>query len=865
MYYVTGRLGLLLALPPGYASLVWPPLGLSIAALLLWGTNRWPGVLLGSLLINIYILEVPSETIIGYLMASGNTVGVVVGTTLVRRFLHFPKKFYLEKEILIFLLFAGPVSALFSATIGISVLGMSGLISPENTFSNWLHWFVGDSTGGIIFAPLALMFSTQSRKYWLKSVTKVLLPVSTSFALILIGSHYLNTAELDKMDAEFTNKAQFTYNALSKNLSTNLDMMASLQSFFNSSADVTEQEFKDFVAPLLSRHPEIQALTWIATRVPESFTVQYVEPDRSNSQFKNIDLAKDPRYSEMVQKTLDKRRVVTSARTDFAPYWPGEGLVLMLSTPRHSGVLAQFVRLDEILKDVSSIIDDPGFRIQINDVTDGLPVTMVDSWKLDGLSKEASKIQFHSPMRWASHFEIGDRIWEVQIFQDPQQNSLRAASSSLFLLASLSFVFLICALLLTIANRIITIEEIVDEKTQHLLDLNMQLKKASETKSEFLANMSHEIRTPLNVIIGMADLIDESPLNDEQRHYLEVSRKAGQNLLTIINDILDISKIESGLVSLENTEVDLHELVRETCDMFQIKAREKGLLLSLHLSPATHNIYAGDPLRIRQILSNLISNALKFTSQGSVRVELFSGAPEDMSGNIHFNVVDTGIGIPSDKIPSLFQPFTQADSTITRKFGGTGLGLSICKRLVSMMGGQITLQSTPGIGSRFTFSLDLPLIRACETKTPTPVVPFVEPEIASTSKEEEGLAILIVDDTEDNRMLIRAYLKNTAHIISEAANGLEALNAVKQQNFDLILMDMQMPVMDGFTATAHIRQWESDNNRPVMAIWALTAYALQNEIERSLQVGCNFHLVKPLRKAELLNHIQRLMMERRRS
>ncbi|AHZ85338.1 Sensor histidine kinase RcsC [Bdellovibrio bacteriovorus] len=857
LYYLTGRLGLLLALPPGYASLVWPPFGISIAALLLLGVNRWPGVLIGAFLVNARHMESISNLLLPLGISMGNTISVIVAALLIRRFLHFPKRFYLEREVILFLFLAGPVAALLSASAGVGLLYLNDVVSQKNASMNWIYWFVGDAIGGLIFAPLALMFSTQSRRYWLKSVTKVLVPVCVAFALILSASQYLTLSEQEKQSAEFTRKAEFTFNVLEKDFNGNIDMLESLKSFFDSSTSVTRQEFRDFSSTLHSRRPEVQALAWIPYNQdkPETLRIEYIEPLPTNSQVLGTDFGTHPDRQALLKKALEKRRLITSGPMNLREFDPqARGIFLLLAIGRPEGVLLEVLRLDGILRDLTDVLNDPSYRVLIEDVTQSSNrELMVDT--LSGGGRD-----FHADFRWSSHLEIGDRLWEVTIQQDTSLRQGSAFNTAVFLLTSLVFVFLICTLLLTIANRIITVEEIVDEKTQHLIDLNVQLKKASETKSEFLANMSHEIRTPLNVIVGMSDLLEESPLNEDQKHYVDISKKAGHNLLSIINDILDISKIEAGLLTLEKTEVDLHSLVNDITEMFELKAREKNLELSVYLSEDTHSIFMGDPTRIRQVLSNLISNSLKFTTDGSIRVEVMKNQTE-MEGNLIFHVSDTGIGIPRDKIPQLFQPFTQADSTITRKFGGTGLGLSISKRLVKMMNGDITVESELHRGSRFSFSLNLPWLRdvpaegehTAEEISQVPTGP---------AAEQEPLSILIVDDTEDNRLLIKAYLKNTPHQISEACNGRQALELAQKQRFDLILMDMQMPVMDGFTATQKIRKWEQDHQRPASTIWALTAFALKNEIDRSLSVGCNLHLIKPLRKADLLNHIQKLSEER---
>ncbi|MFV3408722.1 ATP-binding protein [Bdellovibrio bacteriovorus] len=856
LYYLTGRLGLLLALPPGYASLVWPPFGISIAALLLFGINRWPGVLVGAFLINARNLETISNLLLPLGISVGNTLSVVIAAVLIRRFLRFPKRFYLEREVILFLFLAGPVAALISASWGVGLLYFNHVLTPKNISMNWIHWFVGDSIGGLILAPLALMFSTQSRRYWLKSVTKVLVPVCVAFALILSASQYLTHSEKEKQAAEFTRKAEFTFNVLEKDFNGNIDMLVSLKSFFDSSTTVTRQEFHDFATTLHSRRPEVQALAWIPydRKQPEKFQIEYIEPVSQNSQVLGYDFGNHPERSTLLKKALEKKRIITSSPVELNEFnHTSRGIYLIMAIGRPEGVLLEVVRLDGILRDLTDVLNDPSYRVLIEDVTQASARELM----IDTLNDRAD--EFHADFKWSSHLEVGDRQWEVTVQQDISLREGSAFNAAVFLLTSLVFVFLICALLLTIANRIITVEEIVDEKTQHLIDLNVQLKKASETKSEFLANMSHEIRTPLNVIVGMSDLLEESTLNEEQKHYVDISKKAGHNLLSIINDILDISKIEAGLVTLEKTEVNLHSLVADVTEMFELKAREKNLELTVYLSEDTRGIFMGDPTRIRQVLSNLISNSIKFTTEGFIRVELMKNQT-NMEGNLIFHVSDTGIGIPREKIPQLFQPFTQADSTITRKFGGTGLGLSISKRLVKMMNGDITIESELHRGSRFSFSLDLPWLRDVQEELLAQVTATVP--ASSSQTPQEPLSILIVDDTDDNRLLIKAYLKNTPHRITEAANGQQALDLVQKQRFDLILMDMQMPVMDGFTATQKIRKWEKDHKLPAATIWALTAFALKNEIDRSLSVGCNMHLVKPLRKADLLNHIQKLSEER---
>lgn len=854
VHYLTGYFGQMLALPPGYASLAWPPFGISIAALLLFGINRWPGVMLGAFVLNTNNFDSILDFVVPLGISLVSTITVIISALCIRKFLNFPKRFYSERDLIAFLFLSGPIPALLSATLGVAILYFNEIIFLKNLMMNWIYWFVGDAIGGIIFAPLALMLSAQSRSYWIKSVTKVVLPVCTSFALILLTSKYLTQTEQEKYSSEFNRKAEFTFNALEKDLNSNVDMLISLKSFFDNSTSVTRDEFRDFAHVFHARNPEIQALAWIPYQDKNSktFHIEYIEPSLSEVQTHIDNFGTYENRRELMDRAFAQKKIVASSPVGMSESNQNiRGMYLMLAIGRPKGVLLEILRLDGILKDLTEVLSDPSYRVRIQDISDPNARQIMIDTLVD------PKIDYHADFKWTSGLSIGDRKWQVSIQQDTSLSEGSKFDSTVFLMTSLIFIFLICALLLTIANRIITVEEIVDEKTQHLKDLNLQLKKASETKSEFLANMSHEIRTPLNVIVGMSDLLEDSGLNEEQKHFVDISKKSSQTLLNIISDILDISKIEAGLITLEKTDVNLHSLITDITEMFELNAQEKGLQLTLDLDSETDAIYLGDPTRIRQILSNLISNSLKFTNMGSVHVELKKNQTS-MKGNLIFTVTDTGIGIPEEKIPQLFQPFTQADSTITRKFGGTGLGLSISKRLVTMMNGEISLQSTLNQGSRVTFTLELPWLREVVIEKNTPQEDHNKIRAHLEQSQEKPLSILIVDDTDDNRLLVKAYLKNTPHQMTEANNGLQAFEMAQTQHFDVILMDMQMPVMDGFTATQKIRSWEVEHNQPATAIWALTAYALKNEIDRSLAAGCNLHLIKPLRKAVLLNHIHKL-------
>ncbi len=376
---------------------------------------------------------------------------------------------------------------------------------------------------------------------------------------------------------------------------------------------------------------------------------------------------------------------------------------------------------------------------------------------------------------------------------------------------------------------------------------------ANQAKSDFLASMSHEIRTPMNAIIGMAELLLEGPLDEEQRRYVTTLRNAGDNLLNIINDILDISKIEAGYLELHETAFNVRELVDAVCDTMAIRVREKGLTLDCIIGADVPGHLSGDVGRLRQVLLNLVGNAVKFTEEGGITITVERDGASGGNDVLIFSINDTGIGIPQDKIPHIFEKFTQADSSTTRKYGGTGLGLTISRRLVELMGGRIWVTSTVGAGSTFFFTASLaPAADDGTTRSPAGQAPAA-PE---TSPETRPLAILLVDDSEDNRLLIQSFLKNTPFKVDAARDGREAVGMFTTSAYDIVLMDIQMPVMDGYEATRQIRRWERSQGRGATPVLALTAYALEEEMRKSYEAGCTGHLTKPVSKSALIEAIR---------
>ena len=400
-------------------------------------------------------------------------------------------------------------------------------------------------------------------------------------------------------------------------------------------------------------------------------------------------------------------------------------------------------------------------------------------------------------------------------------------------------------------------EDITDQRraAAELQEAAERAEAANQSKSAFLANMSHEIRTPLNGVVGVADVLAGTALTDRQREMVDLIRSSGQTLGRLLSDVLDLARIESGRLEIENEPFQLAQAAGAVAALLETRAHEKGLALKVQLAPEADCWVVGDVVRVKQILTNFVGNAIKFTEQGEVRIVVSCPSHEGDRAVFRFEVQDTGVGFDASRKAAVFARFQQADGSITRRFGGTGLGLAISKQLAEMMGGEVDCDSTPGVGSVFYAELPMMLTEAPAQGQ------AAEALGAGDGASGRALKILLADDHPTNRKVCELILAQIGVELTSVEDGAQALDAFISGHFDVVLMDMQMPVMDGLAATRAIREREKTMGLPRTPVFMLTANALAEHIEASRLAGADLHITKPITSAALLTALSQLTVE----
>jgi signal transduction histidine kinase/CheY-like chemotaxis protein/integral membrane sensor domain MASE1 len=920
-YFVAGRLALQLAVPPGYATAIWPAAGLALGAVLIWGPRVWPGVLVGSFLINVWTSLDPASAgsiirsvLVAASIGAGAAMQALVGSGLIKRCVGWPTPLVREREIVTFFITGGPLSCLVGASWGTASLLVAGVISaPELAFS-WLTWWVGDCVGVFIVAPTVLIWLGRPRPLWKNRRFLVTAPLWTAFTLAVLVHVYISGREQDRIHAQFDARAADLAHILQNGFAIYDEDLQSIASLWNTAGDVPREQFREFVSRSLLVHPGILALEWVP-RVPaerrhdfehlgrswrrdfqftqraeqghmirrdvasEYFPVYFVEPEAGNETAIGFDLASNPVRLQALHQAATSGMGVATARitlvqdegndSGFLKFVPVYDLAMPCDTEANRlralrGFALGVYRIGDVVAALLKDFDTLGVDIVIRDATaaaDG--ALLFASGPADEVSRAATP---SSLMRWTTQIDIGFRLWELEFTPAARVvGSARSSAEWAILVGGLMVTSLLGMLLLFMTGRSTVVEQVVSERTTQLQAQRKELVAArtealrgAQAKSDFLANMSHEIRTPMTAILGYAEVLQETTSSPEAQEAIDTIRRNGKHLLSIINDILDLSKIEVGKMTIEHIAVCLPALVDQVVSISKIDAEQKGLALHSEFIGKTPETIMSDPVRLRQVLFNLISNAIKFTEKGDVRLEAEFIDTTGESPRMQIDVIDTGIGLTADQIQTLFDSFTQADETVTRKYGGTGLGLTISKQLAGMLGGDLVLvESAPGIGSRFRLTVaigSLKGVRLLDGALPREQAA----RMPANENEEENLdcRVLLAEDGPDNQRLISHILSRRGANVTLAVNGQQAIDVATAAwhagtPFDVILMDMQMPVLDGYQAVKQLR--ETGYSWPIIA---LTANAMSTDRQKCITAGCDDFATKPIDRKELIAMIR---------
>ncbi|GEM_PF-2900342 len=877
--FVLGLFGTLFNIEPGFASAIWPAAGWSVACLLAFGRFSLLPLFLGTLLANLYnsgFFGVPfdvSNILWNALRSVAALLQCIFAYSLLKRFCRFPLNFQNAETLIKALLLAGPIASIVSSSFGAWSLLQQSFIHSDSLLFVWFTWWVGDTVGVLFFLPLCTFLFKSHRYTEVSHKAWILASACLLFITVCWTFNYSRNVYYDNLYGRFANitEQKLVSMQLLKNSVEN-DLKA-LGVLMQTGHAMNIDEFEHYSHVLSNDFELYRALGWVdfvltdnvdawqkslsksgiadvkIKQAPGSneiedilLPISLIAPYKTNAPAVGLDIMSHPIAGSAAAKAIKQKMPIATAP-----------LVLAQQTNKATGNVVYFPVFDK--NDPNKLLGLSEVVLEIDVIVERILSTSrykhSFSYTLSDLSKQDTWFSYTPEVKHELHdlhiaieYQIDwfGRSWKLS-FESTEafENTNKDWLSWLTLTIGLIFAALGMSFTMILAGFNEQLRVRADKQTAQLEELVVELKQADKVKSEFLANMSHEIRTPMNGILGTLQLLLKTTLSDKHQELVVSALSSSRSLLAILNDILDLSKLEAGKVAIENAPLSIKSLIDQVIRNQSRAAKAKSLQLSVEIASEVWLFRQGDSTRIKQVLENIISNAIKFTSDGEVKVTV-----SEMDDQVIIKVIDTGIGLSNEQIARLFNRFEQADASTTRKYGGTGLGLSISKQLVGLMRGELSVSSQLHHGS--SFQVVLPLM-----KIPAEEVREIE-EVHTDLPNLQDYKILVAEDNQVNRLVINAMLASTQASIDFAENGLQATQMATSQNYDLVLMDIQMPEMDGVQACQIIKE-----ALPTLPIVALTANVMEQDVKTYLSSGFTAHIGKPIEIDDLMNLLKRLL------